>query len=214
VQDLPLIVTEKDLNDLFDPFGRLDFVELQTEAGGKKSKGFAFVKFKHTNDARDAVRAMNDFELMGRRIKVSHVVDKAIKLQDDEGEGVKSMSRIELMAKLSRDSNRTETKKEVQIDASPSVCILLKNMFDPEEETEPGWEKEVEDEIKQECSKYGEISHIRVDPQSKGHVYMKFATLGQAHVAVSSLNGRFFAGKCIEGSFVQEGVYRAKWSDV
>jgi RNA-binding protein 39 len=104
---------------------------------------------------------MNDFDLMNKKIQVSYVIDKAIVLNDDPESGLKPLSRTQLMAKLARSDDLKI--REVQIEHSPSVCILLKNMFDPAEETEPGWEKEVENEIKGECQKYGEIVHIAVD---------------------------------------------------
>jgi RNA-binding protein 39 len=65
------------------------------------------------------------------------------------------------MAKLARDD-----KSSTLGETSPSVCILLKNMFDPNVETEPGWEKEVEEDVKSECTKYGEVLHIAVDKVS------------------------------------------------
>lgn len=40
---------------------------------------------------------------------------------------------------------------------------------------------------------------------------MKFKTIGEAHVALSSLHGRFFAGKQVEGEFIPEGLYRSRF---
>ena len=68
-------------------------------------------------------------------------------------------------------------------------------MFDPSEETEPDWDKELSEDVKSECAKYGNVLHCSVDPDSKGHVYVKFETVGMAHVALTSLQGRYFAGK-------------------
>lgn len=68
VEALPSIVTEQDLKDLFEPFGRLDLVNLHIDAATAISKGYAFVHYKHTNDARDAVRSMDGFDLMGSKV--------------------------------------------------------------------------------------------------------------------------------------------------
>ena len=46
-------------------------------------------------------------------------------------------------------------------------------MFDPAEETEPGWDQEIADDTKAECSKYGPVLHAHVDSASKGFVYLK-----------------------------------------
>ena len=55
--------------------------------------------------------------------------------------------------------------------------------------------------MKEECSKFGKVVHISVDKESKGHVYLKFDKISSAEDSVSSLNGRFFAGKTVSHSF-------------
>jgi RNA-binding protein 39 len=52
----------------------------------------------------------------------------------------------------------------------PTPAILLKNMFDPAEEEakgDPNWVVEVESDVKEECSRFGEVAHIQVDRNSK-----------------------------------------------
>lgn len=218
MENLPQIVSEQDLKDLFEPFGRIESINLHVDAISGKSKGFSFVVYKHMYDAKDAQRAMNNFTLMGRAIKVSHVVDKAVKLVVDEDgeEGVKSMSRIELMAKLSRDTVRTTNDRTNQsqiLDTNPSVCLSLKNMFDASTETEEGWQKELQEDVRVECEKFGPVLHLGLD-EAGGKIYVKFGSLGAAHVALTSLNGRFFAGVQIEATFVPEGVYRQRYPGV
>lgn len=87
-------------------------------------------------------------------------------------------------------------------------------MFDPSEEAEPDWHLEIEQDVKGECEKYGRVLHIAVDAESQGYVYMKFEAIGAAQVALTSLNGRYFAGKQIEGSFIPEGVYNTRYPRV
>lgn len=49
------------------------------------------------------------------------------------------------------------------IPSAKSKCVLLKNMFDPKEETEPNWDTELRDDVKQECmGKYGQVRDIYV----------------------------------------------------
>ena len=41
-----------------------------------------------------------------------------------------------------------------------SRCVLLKNCFDPAEETGDSWARELEEDVKHECeSKYGKVSN-------------------------------------------------------
>lgn len=64
-------------------------------------------------------------------------------------------------------------------------------------ETGDHWDKEIEEDVKLECSKYGNIVHIAVDKESQGHVYLKFSSTSGSEAAVKALNGRFFAGKTV-----------------
>lgn len=49
----------------------------------------------------------------------------------------------------------------------PTQCLLLKNMFDASQQTEPEWEKEVAEDVRDECSKFGAVLHLHVDKASQ-----------------------------------------------
>lgn len=44
VGNIHFSVTESDLKDVFEPFGELEFVQLQKEEGSGRSKGYGFVQ--------------------------------------------------------------------------------------------------------------------------------------------------------------------------
>lgn len=68
-------ITEADLENVFEPFGELEFVQLQKEEQGR-SRGYGFVQFRDPEQARDALEKMNGFELAGRPIRVGLGNDK------------------------------------------------------------------------------------------------------------------------------------------
>jgi RNA-binding protein 39 len=76
-------------------------------------------------------------------------------------------------------------------------------------ETTANWKREIEDDVRVECEKYGKVRHIAADPQSEGFVYLKFESVTEAQKAIDALNGRFFAKKQISAVFVAEGAYHA-----
>ncbi len=76
-----------------------------------------------------------------------------------------------------------------------SNCFMLSNMFDPSADNEPGWDTEIRDDVLDECSRFGTVLHIHVDPYSQGNVFVKCALPQVAAAAFNNLNGRFFAGK-------------------
>ncbi|KAK9823650.1 hypothetical protein WJX72_004426 [[Myrmecia] bisecta] len=89
----------------------------------------------------------------------------------------------------------------------PTPCLLLKNMFDPAEETAPDWEVEIGDDVRDECSKYGQVQHLYVDKNSKGFVYLKFAAAEGAAAAQKALHGRWFASRQIIAEFQFAQIY-------
>ncbi|KAK4504853.1 hypothetical protein PRZ48_002816 [Zasmidium cellare] len=75
VGNIHFSITEDDLKDVFEPFGELEFVQLQKEEQGR-SKGYGFVQFVDPTQAKEALEKMNGFDLAGRPIRVGLGNDK------------------------------------------------------------------------------------------------------------------------------------------
>lgn len=266
-------VTQEDLEAVFEPFGELEFAQLQTDES-KRSKGFGFVQYKDASHAREALEKMNGFELAGRPIRVglgndrsgadgnasrghgpnatfqgsafsgaggrghSSAFDRAGRdnernggggaLDDSDVAGVNfnNYSRDALMRKLARtDENPTAKddaqtlKPKTEVKAPPATvhvasrCVVLRNMFDPDEETGENWVKELEEDIRTEAeNRYGHVVHIAVDANSKGDVYLKFDKVQGGENAIKGLNGRYFGGRMINASPVVDAVYSSLFS--
>ncbi|XP_019097026.1 PREDICTED: RNA-binding protein 39 [Camelina sativa] len=95
----------------------------------------------------------------------------------------------------------------------PSECLLLKNMFDPSTETEPHFDEDIKEDVKEECSKFGELNHIYVDKYSIGFVYLRFENVKAAMGAQHALHGRWFAGKMITATYMTTEAYEAKFPE-
>ena len=46
-------------------------------------------------------------------------------------------------------------------------CQILRPCFPDCREQEPDWDREIREDVRDECSKYGEVMHIFVDRNSK-----------------------------------------------
>lgn len=66
VGNLPPNVRERDLEQIFYKFGRINFIDLKTRRGPP----FAFVEFQDYRDAEDAVRSRDGKEFEGLRLRV------------------------------------------------------------------------------------------------------------------------------------------------
>lgn len=92
-----------------------------------------------------------------------------------------------------------------------SRAIVLKNMFDPSAEAEAGWEEDVEEDVKEECGKFGTVSFVKADPLSPGHVFVFFTDLHTASAAANAICGRKFGGKPIEVDYIPESILVSKF---
>nr|POF10666.1 isoform 3 of rna-binding protein 39 [Quercus suber] len=84
----------------------------------------------------------------------------------------------------------------------PSECLLLKDMFDPNDETEPDFELDIKEDVQSECLK-----------NSAGFVYLRFENTQGAVAAQRALHGRWFAGKMITATYMVPQAYEAKFPD-
>jgi len=216
----------------FGQHGEIDFINLHMDPETGRSKGYGFIQFKRPDDAKKALAQCNGMEIAGRQIKVGLVNDTNKEgtgmlgeLDDDEGGGLSlnAVSRAILMQKLQRESIMPPEDKKAspprsvtpppQQHVSPpnngimSPCVMLKNMFSLEQQTDPSWEEEIKEDVREECSKFGSVVHIFVDKYTNGHVYLKFGTIPGAQNAIYALNGRWFAGNQVSAEMLSEEKY-------
>ena len=71
VGNLSRDVTEDDLRQAFEAFGQVESANVVKDRFSGESRGFGFVEMPSTNQAQDAIDAMNGKDLKGRPIKVS-----------------------------------------------------------------------------------------------------------------------------------------------
>ncbi|KAB5591515.1 RNA-binding protein [Ceratobasidium theobromae] len=226
VGSLHFNLTESDIRQVFEPFGELDFVDLHRDPATGKSKGYCFIQYKRPEDARMALEQMEGFELAGRQLRVNTVHDKGAgtvristvpqdSLEDTGGILNNSTSRHQLMQKLARTDQPPSRSPSMLMKSNipqtlSSRCILLRNMFDPEEETERDWDKDLADDVRTECEeKYGRVIDLKVEKESQGEIYIKFEQVETAEKAIKGLNGRWFGGKQVTASAIPDAIMQA-----
>jgi RNA-binding protein 39 len=110
VGSLHFNITEDMLRGIFEPFGRIDKIELMRDLETGRSKGYGFIAFHDSEDAKKALEQLNGFELAGRPMKVNHVTERTDLIQgpsildsdelDRTGIDLGTTGRLQLMAKL------------------------------------------------------------------------------------------------------------------
>ena len=87
----------------------------------------------------------------------------------------------------------------------PTRHILVHNMFDKDEETEPDWPRDIQQEFEEECSKYGAIERVTVVAREPGgQIYATFAEPSQAWQCARVLAGRWFDRRQLRVEFVAD----------
>ncbi|RKP27490.1 hypothetical protein SYNPS1DRAFT_26851 [Syncephalis pseudoplumigaleata] len=211
INSLPLQLKEDDVRELFAPFGPIESVHLQRDPVTREPKGSGYVQYTRAFDANSAMASMNGTSLLGNT--VGGAIWDVVVAAKTEGFSLSSQSRHELMQKLAHRPSEVEPVVQPVVRVPVAVksrAIVLRNMYDAATETEPNWEKELQEDICSECSKFGRIVHIKLD-HSENEVYIKFDSTEASDQAIQALDKRWFGGKQISASLVPEAVYHAKY---
>nr|CAG4639937.1 EOG090X04AR [Daphnia pulex]SVE84803.1 EOG090X04AR [Daphnia pulex] len=243
VGSLHFNITEDMLRSIFEPFGKIEHMQLMIDTETGRSKGYGFITFRNAEDAKKAMEQLNGFELAGRPMKINHVTEhftgNHTYLDSDEmdraGIDLGATGRLQLMAKLAQGTgleipaaaqsalNLQASIQAAQQQALPvasvappiaTQCFMLSNMFDSSSETHPLWHQEICDDVMDECNKHGGVLHIYVDKASpQGNVYVKCPSVTVAVNAVNALHGRWFAGRIITAAYVPLINYHSLFPD-
>lgn len=95
-----------------------------------------------------------------------------------------------------------------------SRVIVLKNMVGPEDVDD-----DLEVEITDECEKYGQVERVVIYQEKQGEeeeaeiivkIFVEFFDPKAAKSAIDSLNGRYFAGRCVKAETYEQSAYDSK----
>lgn len=78
VGNLSKQVTDAQLNELAVPFGTLQSANVATERSSGQSKGFGFIEFASTDEAKAAIAGLDGKDVNGQILKVSEAKPKKV----------------------------------------------------------------------------------------------------------------------------------------
>uniref|UniRef100_A0A7S1YLA3 RRM domain-containing protein n=1 Tax=Grammatophora oceanica TaxID=210454 RepID=A0A7S1YLA3_9STRA len=88
---------------------------------------------------------------------------------------------------------------------NPSEYLLIHNMFNKDEETDPNWEEDIRLDFEEECSKYGKLLKVVVMwKEPGGKIYARFSAINEAKTCASNLAGRWFDKRQLRVEYVDE----------
>ncbi|KAL0587503.1 hypothetical protein ABG067_002799 [Albugo candida] len=97
---------------------------------------------------------------------------------------------------------------------SPSRVLVLRNMVTPEELEDEDEFRDIMDDIRSECERYGPVTTIILPRVKEGYgdealgkVYIEFGDISTSQAAANELHGRGFANRVVSAQYMEEAQF-------
>lgn len=76
IGNIPEKYNREELTGLFMKYGKVDEIKIITDLATGKPRGFGFVVMPVLNEKTAAINALNDYSYNGRKLVVTHAIDR------------------------------------------------------------------------------------------------------------------------------------------
>ncbi|KAL4876569.1 hypothetical protein BJY04DRAFT_199667 [Aspergillus karnatakaensis] len=196
VSNIPQYIPEEPVTMLLKSFGELKSFVLVKDSSTEESRGIAFCEYADPATTTIAVQGLNGMELGDRHLKV---VRASIGQTQAAGldMGVNAMSMF---------------AKTTSQDLETSRVLQLLNMVTPEELMDNEDYEEICDDVREECSKYGNVIELKIprptggsrQSPGVGKIFVKFESVEATTAALKALAGRKFSDRTVVTTYFSE----------
>jgi RNA recognition motif-containing protein len=119
-------VTQEELKSAFEQYGQVNKVSLAIDKETGKSKGFAFIEMRNSEEASAAIKGLDGQTMHGRQIAVKQAEDRSTGAPKREFNNSNERKPFVRENREPRDNNSSITKKEHDDDdhtSSPEIFI-------------------------------------------------------------------------------------------
>ncbi|EME30564.1 U2 snRNP auxiliary factor large subunit, putative isoform 1 [Galdieria sulphuraria] len=188
---LPYHLTEDQIKEILSSYGPLNAFNLVKDPNTGLSKGYAFFQYKDPSIVEAAIKGLNGMTMGDKTLTVrraSQVSSGSVELGQSFSPTVRYPTRI----------------------------LELRNMVEPEELVDDEEYEDIIEDVREESSKYGEVTEVKIPRPSKtdeanppglGKVFVSFKTVSDAEKAFAALTGRRFGGKSVIANYYDEERY-------
>lgn len=196
VTGVPVDIERGDLLTLLQAFGQLRAFSLAVDEDGN-SRGIAFCEFSTDESTDIALEGLNGIQLGDNHLKVQRAC-----VGIAQAAGLESVSAMTMLA-------ATQTKE-----TDETRVLMLLNMVTIEELNDADNYREIYDDVKDECIKYGNIIEMKI-PRPKGpridagvgKIFIKYDSVSSAQRALKALAGRKFADRTVVVTYYSEELF-------
>lgn len=213
---IPPSMTSEEVRRICAGFGTLKSFNLVTDPANKgMNRGFAFLEFTTDKDTEKAIKALDGFEIMDKKLKIQRASIGA---------------KAPVVNKVQQPSLGFQTyvnpKERIRIPLfamTPSRVVQFLNIVTPEDLLDETEKKEILKELCAECKEFGDVVDIQAPgpdvntgncTKGVGKVFVKFNHIVAAKQARFNLSGRRYRGKLVIGSFYPENYFDTNEFDI
>lgn len=211
VSGLPLDITDEEFKELMskyglimaDPVTRGLKLKLYKDSEGNP-KGDGRCCYIKVESVELAMKFLDDSDFRGHKVKVE-LAKFTMKGDFDPSKRKKKLSnkdKRKFKEKQAKLFDWRPVKKDLgqgSVRPKNEKVVVLKNMFDPSEfEEEPTLINDLRDDVRNECSRFGEVKNVKMfDNHPDGVMMVYFKTAESADDCIAALHHRWFSKRRI-----------------
>ncbi|KAF4988744.1 hypothetical protein FDECE_14933 [Fusarium decemcellulare] len=197
ITNIPPFLTEDQVIELLAAFGKPKAFVLVKDRGTEESRGIAFAEYQDPVAANQtALDTLNGMDVGGRKLKVAKASIGPTQVANFDV-GITAISGL-----ASQTANDVEGSRVLQ----------LLNMVTAEELLDNDDYEEICEDVKEECSKFGNIIDMKIprptggsrQSAGVGKIFVKYETAEDTTKALKALAGRKFADRTVVTTYFPE----------
>jgi splicing factor U2AF subunit len=231
VGGLPYYLNEAQVRELLEAFGPLRALDIIRDKDTGNSKGYAFCVYADPVVTDMACAGLNGMAMGDKMLTVRRA--SAMGQPKVEAPGAlmaaQQAAALQMLAAGGMGMDLSAfglagllPPGGVQLpdpDANATTVLVLDNVVSVDELRSDTDFAEIEEDMRDECGKYGEVQALRIprpdadaaapQPPGVGRVYVRYASTEQAARARAALHGRKFGGNAVVAAYFEEARLEA-----
>ncbi|XP_030639340.1 U2 small nuclear RNA auxiliary factor 2a isoform X2 [Chanos chanos] len=207
---LPNYLNDDQVKELLTSFGPLKAFNLVKDSATGLSKGYAFCEYVDVNISDQAIAGLNGMQLGDKKLLVQRA-----------SVGSKNTSLVRNRTGI----NQTPVTLQVpglnssvtQMGGLPTEVLCLMNMVSPDELIDDEEYEEIVEDVRDECSKYGQVKSIEIprpvdglEVPGTGKIFVEFTSVFDSQKAMQGLTGRKFANRVVVTKYCDPDAYHRR----
>lgn len=216
VGGLPYDLTETQVRELLEAFGKLKGLHLVSEPGMDHSKGYAFCEYADHSVTDVACQGLNGLAVGDKTLTVRRAMPRGGMGGGGGGMGgAASGSNMAPMMMGMHPALVPNPLAAYQPKRPQTPVIMLTNMVSASDVADDAEYADILDDVRQECAKFGNVRSVSIPRAGSavGKVFVEFSSPEEGGVASKALAGRTFGPNTVGVEFIPPELYSARKFD-